>query len=123
MPIFIPPMLISLRSRKPLIMVVLCLSCPAIFVLIVILKSPRIGWSVSGLRCANEIALTAEMAKMIAVHRNNLLFMKMLLRDPDSNDGKNVSNLSKSEALLNRQMGAVARLRGPQTGSPAGVGR
>jgi len=47
--------------------------------LIVILKSPRIGWSVSGLRWANEIALTAEITKMSTVNRNNLLFMIPLL--------------------------------------------
>src|SRR5260370_38130759 len=71
MPMFIPPMLISLRSRKPLIMVVLCMSCPAIFVLIVILKSPLIGWSVSGLCWANEIALTAETAQLITPPNNH----------------------------------------------------
>src|SRR5260370_12960480 len=79
MPMFIPPALISLRSRKPLIMVVLCLSCPAIFVLIVILKSPRIGWSVSGLRCAKEIAVAREIAKAMTANRSNLVFTKCYL--------------------------------------------
>jgi len=51
------------------------MSCPVIFVLIVILKSPVIGLSGSGLRWANEIAVMAETAKMIAVNRNNLLFI------------------------------------------------
>src|SRR5437667_10306477 len=68
-------MLVSLRSRKPLIMVVLCISWPPMFCLKVILKSPEIGFS-SRVRCANEIAVMAEMAKRIAVNRDNLSFIR-----------------------------------------------
>src|SRR6266481_229051 len=52
------------------------MDCPPAVFLIVILKSPVIGLSaVSGLRCANEIPVTAETAKIIAVKRRNVRFM------------------------------------------------
>ena len=74
---FMPPidMFVSLRSRRPLIIVVLCLGIPAIVVLMVILKSPLIGFSSSGRLCPKEIAVIAEAAKMKAANRINLLFI------------------------------------------------
>ena len=42
-------------------------------------KSPRIGWSVSGFRCADEMAVANETAKTMIENRNNLVFMKALL--------------------------------------------
>src|SRR5258708_18913387 len=99
---FIPPMFISLRSRTPLIMVVFRMSCPATFVLIVILKSPRIGPSVSGLRWADEMAVANTIAQAMTANRSNLLFMKRSLCILFRANRVNVSNLSKSEALLKK---------------------
>ena len=41
----------------------------------VILKSPLMGVSVSGFRCADEIAETKEIVKITGANRNNLIFM------------------------------------------------
>jgi len=89
-----------------LIIVVVCVDCPAIVFLIVILKSPLIGFSVSGLRCANEITVTAATAKTMAVNRNNLLFMIELpfvfktLGEPGSKLAKSAALLKKLESLV-----------------------
>src|ERR1700686_268390 len=99
---FIPPtaVLVSLRSRAPLIIVVLWLDCPAIVFLMVILKSPVIGFSVSGLRCANEMAVIAERPKTIVTNRSNLLFMIRLPFPVLETLWGTESKLSKSATLL-----------------------
>src|ERR1043165_3770661 len=46
------------------------------FCLNVILKSPRIGWSLSRVCCAKEIAVMAEIEKRIATKNDNLSFIR-----------------------------------------------
>src|SRR6266516_6653095 len=93
---FMPPMamLVSVRSRRPLIMVVFCSGCPAVVVFMVILKSPLIGCSVSGFLCANEMAVATVAAKMITMDKINLLFMN---KTPFGlvDDGKTRANYQK----------------------------
>lgn len=67
-------MLVSVRSRLPLISVVLCDVWPAMVFRIVILKSPVIVVSVCGLLCADETAERRETANM-AVAKLMILFL------------------------------------------------
>src|ERR1043165_8371043 len=70
------PMLVSARSRAPLIIVVLSLDCPATVVLIVILNSPVFVLSSGSLRCAEPIAEINETPTIRTENRNVLDFMK-----------------------------------------------
>src|SRR6266849_10105027 len=66
----------------------------------VILKSPVIGFSaVSRVRCANEIAVTAETAKIMRANRGSLLFISDSLID-SYRLGEPSAKLSKSPGLL-----------------------
>jgi hypothetical protein len=69
------PMLVSARSRAPLIIVVLSLDCPAMVVRMVILKSPVMGLSSAGLRWAEPIAEIKEIPNMRTANRNMRDFM------------------------------------------------
>ena len=67
MPAGMPGMTVSLRSRAPLIIVVLRISWPLRLCLMVILKSPLMGLSVSRVRCASEMAV-----KDVRVSKTNM---------------------------------------------------
>src|SRR5215471_14603854 len=70
-----PPMLVSERSRAPLIIVALSFDWPAMVVLIVSLKSPLIGFSSGSLRCAEPIAEIKETPTIRTENRIVLDFM------------------------------------------------
>src|SRR2546429_1153973 len=92
--------LFSLRSRLPLIRVVLWLVCPLTVFLMVILKSPVIGFSaLSRVRCAKERAAIARIAKMIVMNGRIRRFISDSSVCWGSYWGTR-SKLSKSAALL-----------------------
>src|SRR5262245_27066962 len=68
------PMLVSARSRAPLIIVVLSFDCPAMVVLMVILKSPVMGLSSAGLLCVELIVDVNEVVQTRLVNRTILDF-------------------------------------------------